>query len=431
MLSSLALWLELNLKSNPVAMSSPYVFCISDDIRMPEGGLKSKAMIQNALKVMFKGEQFKCVEEEEATSMLLGSHSVRKYAATYARRCGVTKDEKDIRGRWKGQGRVSDIYDDVELPYPDAKVAEKLCGGGPCFYLCDPILDMAMMNSFVLNHVVPNIKKRLPESACLVLGKALLWLICSPVVDQYVPEDLKQKVLSEWEHVRGDDVDAELNPIKQMAVVVSGDHGAVYIDMIGNLEEENAGGGGVVPGTNVSIRNQLLGVQSALLAMRQENLELKTSLTAMKVCLERGFEVVNGNVRRIALQPARRVAAPVVVDGRGEADMGAANDLAMMATLMPTPRSLHDLWSEYLHGVGGRKPARLFSYTERGRSKHRYSRRKIVWDTVLGLVRQGHTSELAIDKIYGVYGGQTSVTKIINGLKRDKKEGTLSPNLRI
>jgi hypothetical protein len=244
---------------------------------------------------------------------------------------------------------------------------------------------------------------------------------------------MKRDVLSEWEHVRGDDVDAELNPIKQMAVVVSGDHGAVYIDTVGELEETNAvGAGGAVPGTNVSIRNQLLGVQSALLAMRQENLELKTSLTAMKVYLERGFEVVNGNVRRIALQPARRVAAPVLDNGGGEqANMGAANDLAMMATLMPTPRSLHDLWSEYLHGVGGRKPARLFSYTERGRSKHRYSRRKIVWDIVSGLVRQGHTSEIAIDKIYGVYGGQTSVTKIINGLKRDKKNGTLSPNLTI
>ena len=173
----------------------------------------------------------------------------------------------------------------------------------------------------------------------------------------------------------------------------------------------------------------VVGSSVALLAMRQEKLELKPSLTAMKVCLERGFEVVNGKVRRIALQPVLRVAAPNVVDWRGEADMGAANDLSMVATLMPTPISLHDLWSEYLHGVGGRKPARLFSYTERGRSKHRYSRRKIVWDTVLGLVRQGHTSELAIDKIYGVYGGQTSVTKIINGLKRDKKEGTLSPNL--
>ncbi len=108
---------------------------------------------------MFKGEQFKCaVEEEEAASMLLGSHSVQKYAAAYAQRCGVTKDEKDIRGRWKGQGWVLDVCDDVELPYPDAKVVEKLCGGGPCFYLYNPTLDVAMMNSFVLNHVVPNIK---------------------------------------------------------------------------------------------------------------------------------------------------------------------------------------------------------------------------------------------------------------------------------
>ena len=33
---------------------------------------------------------------------------------------------------------VSDVYDDVVLPYPDAKVAEKLCVGGPCFYVSDP-----------------------------------------------------------------------------------------------------------------------------------------------------------------------------------------------------------------------------------------------------------------------------------------------------
>jgi len=70
-----------------------------------EASSQRQWLIQNALKVMFKGEQFKCAaEEEEAASMLLGSHSVQKYAAAYAQRCGVTKDEKDIRGRWKGQG---------------------------------------------------------------------------------------------------------------------------------------------------------------------------------------------------------------------------------------------------------------------------------------------------------------------------------------
>ena len=90
-----------------------------------------------------------------------------------------------------------------------------------------------------------------------------------------------------------------------------------------------------------------------------------------------------------------------------------------MATLMPTPRSLHDLWNEFQQGVGGRKPARLFSFSERGRSKFKYCRRKIVWDLIAGLVRQGHTADAGIDRIYAVYGGQTSVTNIINGLQRD------------
>ena len=102
------------------------------------------------------------------------------------------------------------------------------------------------------------------------------------------------------------------------------------------------------------------------------------------------------------------------------------------ASLMPTPRSLHDLWQEFHHGVGaGRKAARLFSYSERRRSKHKYHRRKVVWDLIAGLVRQGHMAEIGIDRIYAVYGGETSVTNIIDGLKRDKKDGTLSPNLRI
>ena len=114
----------------------------------------------------------------------------------------MTKDEKDIRGRWKGQGRVSDVYDDVELPYPDAKVAAILCGGGPCYYTTNPRFDTAMVDQFVLSHVAPNVtRKRLPESACLVVGRALLWLIFSPVVDEYVPNEMKERVLLDWAHV--------------------------------------------------------------------------------------------------------------------------------------------------------------------------------------------------------------------------------------
>jgi hypothetical protein len=63
----------------------------------------------------------------------------------------VSKDDKDIRGRWKGKGCVSDVYDDEELPYPDCKVAEKLCIGGPCFYLIDnSVVDSNIMMTFIL-----------------------------------------------------------------------------------------------------------------------------------------------------------------------------------------------------------------------------------------------------------------------------------------
>jgi hypothetical protein len=122
-----------------------------------------------------------------------------------------------------------------------------------------------MMNTFVLSRVVLNIRKRLSESACLVFGKALLWLICSPVADKYFLSDFKCDVmLSEWEHVCGADVDAKLNPIKKMVVTMLGNHGAVFIDMVGTVEVDRiAGQVDGWPGTsNVAMQNQLLGMQS-------------------------------------------------------------------------------------------------------------------------------------------------------------------------
>ncbi len=82
-------------------------------------------------------------------------------------------------------------------------------------------------------------------------------------------------------------------------------------------------------------------------------------------------------------------------------------------------------------GSGG-KPARLFSETEGGQVKFKYSRRKVIWDVIRNLVNLGHSClQRAIDMIYNVYGPQTSVTEIFNRLRRDKYNGTLNPNLQI
>ena len=88
--------------------------------------------------------------------------------------------------------------------------------------------------------------------------------------------------------------------------------------------------------------------------------------------------------------------------------------------MSPTPRTLYLLWEEYQNGIGGRKAARLFSTPqEHGRNKYKYSRHKIVWNLIALHVNAGITAHRSCDMIYAHYGQQSSVTTIINALRRD------------
>jgi hypothetical protein len=88
---------------------------------------------------------------------------------------------------------------------------------------------------------------------------------------------------------------------------------------------------------------------------------LRNDIASLKLALEQGFATVNGNVKRVAIQPAPiQAATGTGIDIlAGAATNRAATDtraaLAMMnpPTLMPNPKSLFDLWDEYLNGIGG------------------------------------------------------------------------------
>ena len=71
----------------------------------------------------FHDEIFCREELHDGVGGLLGSHNFRKLGSSHARKNGCHQEEKDLRGRWKRPKHVSDVYDDVELPFPDAKVA--------------------------------------------------------------------------------------------------------------------------------------------------------------------------------------------------------------------------------------------------------------------------------------------------------------------
>ena len=91
-------------------------------------------------------------------------------------------------------------------------------------------------------------------------------------------------------------------------------------------------------------------------------------------------------------------------DGDAAHDPAVMNSISARESLSPFPQSIFDLWQEYTEGIGGRKPARHFSFSERGRVKNKFHCFKILWDMISGLTRQGYTANSAIDTIYNVYG---------------------------
>jgi hypothetical protein len=93
------------------------------------------------------------------------------------------------------------------------------------------------------------------------------------------------------------------------------------------------------------------------------------------------------------------------------------------------PTNTHLLWEEYEHGIAGRKAARLYKRGER--ESHKYCRRKLVLNCIATLVRAGFTAQVAIDRIYQVYGENATVTTIINRMKQDRQAGIVHQSLQV
>ncbi|KAI2508147.1 hypothetical protein MHU86_6320 [Fragilaria crotonensis] len=143
----------------------------------------------------------------------------------------------------------------------------------------------------------------------------------------------------------------------------------------------------------------MLQLQSGFMSLRHENVE-RSEIAGIMQAMERGFQIVNGNMRRMALQPSRRRAVLTTAtttnanDGaeNGEGTDDVAGERALLApalamtnpaTLMPNPKvfttcglNIYTSRGESLQGC---------SRNWRGRVKYKYTRRKVIWDVVRDL----------------------------------------------
>ena len=75
-----------------------------------------------------------------------------------------------------------------------------------------------------------------------------------------------------------------------------------------------------------------------------------------------------------------------------------------------------------MNGIGNDKPVKCFARVERVQVQFKCSHCKFAWNMILQLVRAGKTSKGAINLMQAAYGPNKSVTDIIDGLKKDKKQ---------
>ena len=99
---------------------------------------------------------------------LIGTHSIRKLPATYARRNGCSKDDVAARGRWKSNKRIMDAYIECLIPFPDVEVASTLCIRGPVKYVAKEEFSNLINNNLILQLTGSNITNLFKRQLALV-----------------------------------------------------------------------------------------------------------------------------------------------------------------------------------------------------------------------------------------------------------------------
>jgi len=160
---------------------------------------------------------------------------------------------------------------------------------------------------------------------------------------------------------------------------VTGCKGDVYIDEMDDEmdkeDEDDEEGAAVIecPRQRWHLLQQQRN-QEEFCALCSQNATLQCELEVVKAQLECmsnqqewQFNIVNNNVHRLMIQPARVIrnhpagATPAVA---GDADDGTGPGNFVAASLLPLPKTIHALWQEYEFGIGGCKAACDFNAME-------------------------------------------------------------------
>ena len=423
-LSLLGVYLETNFEAH-ADNDSNFVF----DLVNAHCPVAIKESVASHLRTLLEATEIEDLAAEVAGN--IGTHSLRKFAVTTARSSGCSKDDVDVRGRWKSTSRQQDAYADTTIPYIDGKVAAALCRGGPIAYLVKE--ESGVTDDWILTHVVPRTAAAFPKKVATVFGRALLWKVFAASVSEKnshcIPGSTFERVMQAFNDL-GDrcNLAAGENPVARLPLGVTGVDATLIVDVIMTGDRDGGGddgGGGGRNGdwrvTGALDRQEVRLLGSQILHLRRDFSDLREEVGRGAYINRAAFGRLTKNVGRLAASPAMRLVRGVPAAEEEEDDMGGSN--RVRAILMSRPKTCHDLWQEYMFGGPGRKPAKDFSPAERRKVKHVYSLRNQLYKKVAELVRGGVSATVACDKVYEAYGTQPSLTSILRKMRSDARSG--------
>ena len=120
-----------------------------------------------------------------------------------------------------------DRYVSTTVSIPDAKVAAVLCHGGPIHYHLKE--DSGLSNSWVCEHIVPNITRVYGTTVGAVLGRAVLWRAMDPEDSLVLPKEWRDDIQRLYNEHGGSTLDDGENPVAKIPLLVHGDNGKLII----------------------------------------------------------------------------------------------------------------------------------------------------------------------------------------------------------
>jgi hypothetical protein len=149
-------------------------------------------------------------------------------------------------------------------------------------------------------------------------------------------------------------------------------------------------------------------------------LSLKRSVDEMRTNMATQLLEVSRQVKRFHATYVSHINFPVQRQAR---DNTPSNQRP--AVLSKAPANLHVMWTEYIDGINGNKPAGSFTAAERGTCKSTYCRRNHFWKAILAVTNRGHSVEHALALLKEAYGEGHTVSQYLTKIGKDRGQALL------